>query len=99
MVESPFDGANGEEDVLAKFREVSSKLYNSWGTEQEMGSIKQKISSLIQTEGSTSEVLKITGEIVKKAASKMKSAKSDVSGSFSSDVLLMDLMLCLIYLL
>jgi hypothetical protein len=50
--------------------------------------IKQKVSALILSEDSQSEGMKLTGAIVKKAACKMKSAKSDVSGGFSSDALL-----------
>ena len=50
--------------------------------------IKEKVSAMIQSENSSSEVLKLTGQIVKKAAIKMKPAKSDVSGSFTSDALL-----------
>ena len=34
-------GANGEEEIAMKFREVYSTLYNSLGTEGEMNSIKQ----------------------------------------------------------
>ena len=37
---------------------------------------------------SQSEVSKVTGSAVKKAATKMKPGKSDVSGSFTSDVVL-----------
>ena len=29
-------GACGEEEIVAKFREVYSQLYNSWGSEEEM---------------------------------------------------------------
>ena len=81
-------GANGEEEIVAKFRDVYSNLYNSWGSEEEMVSIKQKVSALIQAEGSLGEVQKLTGQVVKKAACRMKAAKADVSGAFSSDALL-----------
>ena len=81
-------GSNGEEEIVDKFREVYSTLYNSWGSEKEMENIKQKVAGLVQTEGSLAEVQKLTGQVVKKAACRMKPAKSDVSGSFSSDALL-----------
>ena len=81
-------GANGEEEIVAKFRDVYSKLYNSWCSEDEMVNIKQKVAAMVQTEGSQIEVMKLTGKVVKKAACKMKPAKSDVSGAFSSDALL-----------
>ena len=81
-------GANGEEEIVAKFRDVYCKLYNSWSSEEEMVDIKQKLAVLIQSEGSLTEVQKMTGQVVKKAVCKMKAAKSDVSGAFSSDALL-----------
>ena len=74
--------------IVAKFRDVYSSLYNSWGSEEEMVNIKQMVACLIQSEGSLTEVFKLTGEVVKKAACKMKPAKSDVSRAFSSDALL-----------
>ena len=81
-------GANGEEEVSMKFREVYSTLYNSWGTEDEMTSIKQRVADLVQSESSISQVNKLTGSVVKKAVCKMKPGKMDVSGGFSSDALL-----------
>ena len=81
-------GANGEEEIVAKFRDVYSSLYNSWGTQAEMVSIKEQLPFLMQTEDSLAEVQKLTGLVVKKAACKMKAGKSDVSGAFSSDALL-----------
>ena len=41
-------GACGEEEIVAKFREVYSKLYNSWGSEEEMISIKQRNSDSVR---------------------------------------------------
>ena len=81
-------GANGEEEIVGKFREVYSSLYNSWGSEEEMVDVKRKVSALTQSENSLDEVLKLTGQAVKKAAMKMKAAKTDVSGGFTSDALL-----------
>ena len=39
-------GANGEEEIVSKFREVYRKLYNSWGSEAQMIAIKKKVSEL-----------------------------------------------------
>ena len=81
-------GASGEREIVSKFREVYKNLYNSWGSQDDMISIKQQVAALIQTEGSVGQVEKLTGQVVKKAACKMKPNKSDVSGSFTSDTLL-----------
>ena len=52
-----------------------------------MNILKTRINDLI-TEESVCEIDKITGDILKKACCKMKPGKSDVSGGFTSDVLL-----------
>ena len=81
-------GADGEEEIVAKFREVYGKLNQSWGSDGEMVHIKQKLATLIKSEESINEVAKLNGQVVKKAVCKMKAAKADVSGAFSSDALL-----------
>ena len=50
--------------------------------------IKKQVSTLIESEDSVAQVEKLTGEVVKKAACKMRAAKSDVSGVFTSDAIL-----------
>ena len=60
------DGANGEEEIVEKFREVYSALYNSASTEADMSELKFKISGIIQA-GSSAEVSKVTGSKVKEA--------------------------------
>ena len=75
------------ENILNKFKEVYQELYNSADTSAAMITIKEKLSTLIDDD-STVEVNKITSEVVKKACTKMKPGKMDVSGGFSSDVLL-----------
>ena len=50
--------------------------------------IKQQLKVLIGGTDSLIEVNKITSNIVREAALKMKGGKSDVSGSFQSEVLL-----------
>ena len=62
-------------------------LYNSADSSEEMAEIKVKLAELI-TLDSVDEVMKVTGAKVKEAASLMKSDKSDVTGSFTSDAIL-----------
>ena len=80
-------GANGEDEIVDKFKVVYSELYNSWGSDTEMKDIKEKVSSLIQNQDSLSEVMKVTGAVVKEAVSSMKAGKGDVSQGYSSDTL------------
>ena len=81
-------GANGEEEIVGKFREVYSSLYNSCGSGDEMFEIKRQVHLLVDSENSLEEIIRFTGEVVKKAVVKMKPSKADVSGSFTSDALL-----------
>ena len=69
---------------MSRFREVYSHLYNSWGSEEDMMGVKMKVSTLIHSENSLAEVMKVTGQVVKRAAMRMKPAKADVSGGFTS---------------
>ena len=80
-------GANGEDEVVEKFRQVYSALYSSSDSSAEMTRIKAKIRDLISHD-SVEEVFKITGETVKKAAKLMKKGKADVSQSFTTDAIL-----------
>ena len=80
-------GANGEDEIVDKFRVVYSELYNSWGSEEEMKEVKEKVASLIQNQDSLSEVMKVTGAVVKEAVHSMKSGKADVSQGYCSDTL------------
>ena len=50
--------------------------------------IKEKLGGLIVGEESVVEVFKITGDIVKKAACKMKPGKGDVTEGYTSDAIL-----------
>ena len=79
-------GGDGEEEIVDKFREVYSALYNSAGSQAEMLDLKQKVKELIGAE-SVAEVARVTGQIVKEAACSMKPGKGDVSGGFSSDAI------------
>ena len=80
-------GAEGEQQICEKFRQVYSALYNSASTAEDVLVIKEKMGKLINTK-SVEEVMKITGEKVKEAARLMKSGKADVSGGYSSDAIL-----------
>ena len=80
-------GADGQEEIVEKFKEVYQALYNSADSSREMDKIKVKLAELI-TVDSVDEVMKVTGAKVKEAASLMKSAKSDVTGGFTSDAIL-----------
>ena len=79
------EGAQGTEEILEKFREVYEALYNSAGSVEAMAVIKESLSTLID-DNSINEVQKITGEVVKEACCRMKANKSDVSGSYTSDI-------------
>ena len=80
-------GAEGEEEIVEKFREVYSALYNSACTAGEVQQIKERLGELINQD-SMDEVMKISGESVKAAAGLMKSGKADVTGGYSSDAIL-----------
>ena len=80
-------GANGEHEIVDKFRLVYSGLYNSASTEDEMTILHDKVDKLITAE-SVQHVARVTGDIVKKAVCSMKPRKSDVSGCYTTDALL-----------
>ena len=81
------EGAEGQEEVVEKFREVYETLYNSAESSASVQLIKERLANTIGPE-SLLEVNKVTGEMVKKAATRIKPGKSDVSGAYTSDVLL-----------
>ena len=63
-------GADGEEEIVDKFRQVYEALYNSAASNLEVDKIKEKLQSMIGN-CSADEVLKITGDKVKEAANLM----------------------------
>ena len=79
-------GANREEEICSKFCSVYSDLYSLADTSYEMEVIKVPIEAKT-SEHCTSEVVKITGSVVKLAAASMKKSKGDVSGSYMSDAI------------
>ena len=87
QVPESLEGEVTEDGILAKFRELYEKLYNSAGTEEEVGRLKLQLSDMIKEDAIT-EVNKVTCDIVKKACQRMKPGKSDVSESYTSDVFL-----------
>jgi hypothetical protein len=66
--------ANGEEEIVDKFREVYSALYSSSGSQPEMQELRQKVTQLISV-NAVGEVAKVTGQTVKEAALSMKPGK------------------------
>jgi hypothetical protein len=79
-------GANGEEEVCDKFKDVYKQLYNAADSSMEMLTVKERVKANIKQK-QAEEVQKVTGEIVKLAASGMKKGKADVSGSYTSDAI------------
>ena len=75
------EGAEGQEEVVEKFREVYETLYNSAESSASVQLIKERLANTIGPE-SLLEVNKVTGEMVKKAATRIKPGKSDVSGAY-----------------
>ena len=80
-------GANGELEIVEKFRLVYSGLYNLSSTEAEMANLHKKISKLINPE-SVHQVNRITRNVVKQAVSTMRPRKCDVSSWYTSDALM-----------
>ena len=69
------EGAEGQDEIIEKFREVYESLYNSAESEEAVKVIKNKLETLIGTD-SLAEVYKITGDVVKKAATLMKLSRT-----------------------
>ena len=77
----------GQEEILEMFRQLYAALYNSAGTEGQMVDLKRQVQSMVDCTAET-EVLKITGKEVQKAAVRMKPGKKDVSQGHTSDIFL-----------
>ena len=82
------DGKVTHDTILERFKECYEELYNSAESTEALNALKEQISENVCGEESLLEVCKITGEIVKQAACKMKPGKGDVSGGYSSDAIL-----------
>jgi hypothetical protein len=72
------DGANGEDEVCEKFKDVYKNLYNSAPSEVIIDR---------PDESELSEVKKVTGLAVKVAAMGLKKGRHDVSGSYGTDAI------------
>ena len=78
---------DGEKDNIANhFKDIYDDLYNSVDDLNNMFELKNEIEDQINISQLT-EVSKVTPDIVKKAANKLKDNKSDPTYSFSSDCL------------
>ena len=82
------DGITGQQGVANQFGAVYSALYNSAGSTENMKEIQDQIRRLLPEENCQSETEKITADIVKKAAGRMKTHKMDISQGFTSDCFL-----------
>ena len=79
------DGACGEENIAEKFCVVYEELYNYSGSGVAMDDLKNQIEALVADDVDTlNEVMKVTGQVVKEAACKLKPAKSYVSEGYTS---------------
>ena len=78
--------ADTPEEIVEKFKEVHEELYNSIDTSAAVNLIKDKLEEMVDAD--TFEINKITPEVVKKEATLMKLNEADVTGSFTSDLLL-----------
>ena len=82
------DGVTGQQEVANRFGAVHSALYNSSGSKENMEELKSRIRGLIQSEDSAAEIAKLTPEVLKAAATRMKPHKMDISQGFTSDCML-----------
>ena len=79
------EGKVTHDDILETFKQRYEHLYNSADTSEEMVCVKGKLDNLLSM-SVVDEVSKITPTIVKSGSLKMKTGKTDASGSYSSDV-------------
>ena len=84
------EGKVSHTDIVEKFRDCFSELYNACDRSQEMKSLNEKIKQLIRDDSGVSalEVNRINPTVVKQAATRMKPNKTDVTGEYTSDVFL-----------
>ena len=89
-VPDTLEGKVTHSDILEKFKECYSDLYNSADTSAQMEVIKENIMNIISNDQNIAryESLRINSAVVKEACRMMKSGKSDVTGSYTSDVFL-----------
>ena len=76
-------------DIPNHFSNIYSELYNCVDDGDEVANISEEVEKLISDECIV-DVKKVTSEVVKKAAAKLKPGKGDPSYTFSSDCLKVD---------
>ena len=82
MVATSMDGE--KKYIVGHFGNIYSTLYNSAEDEDDMKKVKVMVEDAVNNK-SLEDVTRITPEVVKKAALKLNSGKSDPSFTFSSD--------------
>ena len=81
--------AHGEENIAEKFCTVYEELYNSSGSGDALEALKYLVNNMITDDHDTlNEVIKVSGQVVKEAACKLKLGKNDVSEGYTSDAIL-----------
>ena len=81
------DNVEGEDEIAEEFRTVYHELYTSADTSDGVSIIKDSLKEMISPE-SLHEVNKLNGSFVKRAATRMKPGKKDVSESVTSYIVL-----------
>ena len=89
-VPESLDGKVTHDTILERFKECYEELYNSAGSENAMDIMKAKLEQIVKDDvlGSTHEIQKVTGQVVKEACSRMLPGKTDVTEAYTSDVFL-----------
>ena len=89
-VPESLDGKVTHDTILERFKECYEELYNSAGSENAMDIMKAKLEQIVKDDvlGSTHEIQKVTGQVVKEACRRMLPGKTDVTESYTSDVFL-----------
>ena len=87
VVATSIDGKN--EDIPGHFQTIYSQLYNSVNDAEDLARVSSEVDSKVNS-FSLREVGKVTPELVKSAAKKLKPGKSDPVYTFSSDCIKVD---------
>ena len=74
-------------DIAEEFRKVYSELYNLEDDFTALEEMKEALNLDISKERSEEEIDKVTEDVVREAAKRLKPGKGDVSGSYNSDLL------------
>ena len=84
------EGKVTPDDIIGKFRQCYSDLYNSADRTQELVAVKSHIQDIIRgnVHVQLKEANKLNAGIVRAAVEMLKAAKGDVSGYFTSDAII-----------